>query len=132
MNLVVDTSVIVAILISEPTREKLIHLTRGVDLIAPSSVHWEVGNALAAMLKRKRISIAQVRTVIAAYSAIPIRLVEVDLLEAMEIVAAHGIYAYDAYLIACARENRCDLISLDRGLLRAARDAQVIVVEVIS
>jgi len=132
MNLVVDTSVIVAILMSEPTREKLIHLTRGVDLIAPSSVHWEVGNALAAMLKRKRISIAQVRTVIAAYSAIPIRLVEVDLLEAMEIAAALGIYAYDAYLIACARENRCDLISLDRGLLRAARDAQVIVVEVIS
>ena len=132
MNLVVDTSVIVAILISEPTREKLIHLTRGVDLIAPSSVHWEVGNALAAMLKRKRISIAQVRTVIAAYSAIPIRLVEVDLLEAMEIAAAHGIYAFVAYLIACARENRCDLISLDRGLLRAARDAQVIVVEVIS
>lgn len=82
------------------------------------------------MLKRRRISVAQTRTVAAAYSKTPIRLLEVDLLEAMEIAAAHGIHAYDAYLIACARENRCNLISLNKGLLRVARDAQVGVVEV--
>jgi predicted nucleic acid-binding protein len=130
MNLVVDTSVIMAVLTGEPTREKLIHRTRGVDLVAPASVHWEIGNALTAMLKRKRISLAQVGVVLTAYASIPIRFVDVDLEEAMEIAAAQSIYAYDAYVVACARQQRCRLVSLDRGLLNAATAAGIGVLEV--
>ena len=125
MNLVVDTSVLIAVLASEPERVKLVHLTRGADLLAPASVHWEVGNALAAMLKRKRMAADQLRPVIRAYEMIPIRFVDVDLQNSLEIAAAHDLYAYDAYVIACAQENRCKLISLDKGLLRAAKAAGV-------
>jgi predicted nucleic acid-binding protein len=103
---------------------------RGVDLIAPPSVHWEVGNALAAMLKRNRINREQVRIVLNAYEEIPIRFVEIDLSTAMELAADHNLYAYDAYILTCARENRCSLISLDKGLLRAARRAGLSIVEV--
>ena len=60
MKLIVDTSVIIAVLANEPIKEKLIALTKGVELIAPMSVHWEVGNAFSAMLKRKRIDISNV------------------------------------------------------------------------
>jgi predicted nucleic acid-binding protein len=130
MNLVVDTSVLIAVITSEPERVKLIQQTQGVDLLAPSSVHWEVGNALAAMLKRKRIASDQLRPIIRAYEQIPIRFVEVDLQRALEIAVDHDLYAYDAYIIACARENRCSLISLDKGLLQAARAAGVGFLEV--
>jgi predicted nucleic acid-binding protein len=130
MTVVVDTSVLIAVLTDEPERQKLIQTTRGVDLIAPPSVHWEVGNALAAMLKRNRINREQVRIVLGAYEEIPIRFVEIDLSTAMELAADHDLYAYDAYILACARENRCGLISLDKGLLKAARRAGLSIVEV--
>ena len=59
MALVVDTSVILAVVLNEPTKAVLIRLTTGADLIAPLSLHWEIGNALSAMLKRKRITEAE-------------------------------------------------------------------------
>ncbi len=130
MNLVVDTSVVVAVLVNEPERAKLVRLTERADLLAPGSVHWEVGNALAAMLKRSRIALAQIQTALDAYDSIPIRFVDVDLSAAMTIAAEYGLYAYDSYVIACAVANRCRLISLDHGLLAAAAKAGVRTVEV--
>jgi predicted nucleic acid-binding protein len=41
-----------------------------------------------------------------------------------------GIYAYDAYFIACAQRRRCPLVSLDRGLLAAAAGVSVQTIEV--
>ena len=130
MNLVVDTSVLIAVLVSEPERAQLIRQTEGYDLIAPGSVHWEIGNALAAMLKRKRITHGQVRATLIAYEKIPIRFRDVDMQMAMDIAHEHDLYAYDAYIIACARESRCPLISLDKNLMNAARKAHVSIVEV--
>jgi predicted nucleic acid-binding protein len=130
VKLVVDTSVLIAVLTAEPDRDKIVRQTVGADLLAPHSVHWEVGNALAAMLKRNRINRDQVRAALKAYEQIPIRFVDVDLSAALEVAADYGLYAYDAYIIACASENQCALISLDRGLLHAAKTARVNVVEV--
>jgi predicted nucleic acid-binding protein len=116
MNLVVDTSVLIAVLVSEPERSKIIKETESCDLLAPGSVHWEIGNELAAMLKRRRISLDQVKAVLLAYEKIPIRFRDVDMQIAMDLAHEHDLYAYDAYIIACARESRCPLISLDKNL----------------
>ena len=129
-NLVVDTSVLVAVLVSEPERVRLIELTRNADLIAPGSVHWEIGNALAAMMKRKRLDLEQAVAVLRAYEEIPIRFRDVDLQFAMEIASDHNLYAYDAYVIACAHEHRCAMMTLDIRLAQAAKQAHVSVVEV--
>jgi predicted nucleic acid-binding protein len=130
MNLVIDTSVIIAVLTSEPERGRLVDLTAGADLIAPTSVHWEVGNALAAMFKRGRIERRQIRQVLKAYERIPIRYVDIPLIDALELAMEYGLYAYDAYVLACAMGQRCRLISLDKGLVRAAGAAGVGVLEV--
>ncbi len=130
MNLVIDTSVLIAVLVSEPERAQIIRQTEGYDLIAPGSVHWEIGNALAAMLKRKRITHEQVKATLLSYEKIPIRFRDVDMQMAMDIAYENDLYAYDAYIIACARESRCPLISLDKNLLNAARKAHVSLVEV--
>jgi predicted nucleic acid-binding protein len=130
MNLVVDTSVLIAVLVSEPEREKLVRLTKNADLVAPGSVHWEIGNALAAMIKRKRIDRGQAQAVLKAYERIPIRFRDVDLDLAMQVASDHDLYAYDAYVLVCAREHRCPLITLDRNLAQAAKQARVSVVEV--
>ena len=130
MNVVVDTSVLIAVLAGEPEKQKLINLTRGMDLLAPASVHWEIGNALAAMLKRKRIADDQIPAILEAYDQIPIRFIDVNLAASLQIAADYDLYAYDAYIITCAQENRCSLISLDNVLCKAALTARVKVLEV--
>jgi predicted nucleic acid-binding protein len=130
MKLVVDTSVLVAVLVSEPERDRIIAMTEDTDLVAPQSVHWEVGNALSAMVKKQRITVAQALKAVDAYERIPIRFVETNLHEAVAIAGGRGLYAYDAYLIASAKEQRCSMMTLDKALLEAARESGVAVVEV--
>jgi predicted nucleic acid-binding protein len=130
MDLVVDASVLLAVLTSEPERARIIELTQDVDLLAPPSVHWEIGNALSAMLKRGRLNTVQATAVLKNYERVPIRFVEVSLPESIQISAERRIYAYDVYLIACARDQKCRLISLDKALLQAATDSGVQTVEV--
>ena len=130
MDIVVDTCVLIAVIVNEPLKGTLVRLTTGADLVAPHSVHWEIGNALSAMLKRGRITVAQAVQAVHAYERIPIRFVDVELAEALRIADAQGIYAYDAYLIRCAAKYGAPLLSLDRGLVAAARDAGTSVLEV--
>jgi predicted nucleic acid-binding protein len=130
MELVVDTSVLLAVLTGEPERPKLLSLTVGADLIAPMSVHWEVGNALSAMLKRNRISLKQAQSALAAYEKIPLRHVDVSIANSIRIAAELAIYAYDAYLIECAHSRRIPLLSLDKGLHEAAKRWGVSIEEV--
>ena len=100
------------------------------ELLAPGSVHWEVGNAFSALLKRSRLRLSEVQAVLAAYGWIPIRFVDVDLAGALELVNRFGLYAYDAYLMACARRQRAPLLTLDARLRRAATEAGVALMEV--
>lgn len=130
MDIVVDTSVIIAVIANEPEKERLIELTQGSDLIAPHSVHWEIGNAFSAMLRRKRITGEQALRAIEVYRRIPIRFVDVELEVSLQIADRLGIYAYDAYLIQCALRYRSPLLSLDENLLSSARHMKARVLEV--
>jgi predicted nucleic acid-binding protein len=128
--LVVDTSVLIAVLTGEASRPALLRHTRQAELVAPASVHWEVGNACSALLKRRKATPAQIRRILAAYARIPIRFVEVELEPALALAAEHGLYAYDAYLLACAQNQRAPLLTLDRGLARVAAATGIAVEEI--
>ncbi len=130
MNLLTDTSIILAVLTSEPERARILQMTKDANLIAPASVHWEVGNALSAMIKRGRLTAAQAKAVLKNYEKIPIRFVEVGLADSVELAAEQNMYAYDAYLVICARQQHCRIMSLDRALLRIAGSVGVDVLEV--
>jgi predicted nucleic acid-binding protein len=130
MNVVVDASVLIAVISGETERERLIKLTRGFDLIAPGSIYWEVGNAFSAMLKRKRANIHQVLMALEAFHNIPIRYVDIDLDSSLEIAARFGIYAYDAYLIECATRYKAPVLTLDKNLIECTRQLDIGVVEV--
>jgi predicted nucleic acid-binding protein len=131
MDIVIDASAIIAVIAQEPQRDILIEVTRGTDLLAPHSVHWEIGNAFSAMIRRNRITLEQAFAAIRAYKGIPVRLLDIDLEASLEIADRLGLYAYDAYLIRCALQYNAPLISLDRGLIRAAQELDVQVIEVV-
>ncbi len=130
MDIVVDTSVIIAVIADEPEKPLLISKTQSGDLFAPHSLYWEIGNAFSAMLKRNRITLNQAKTAIAIYQQIPLNLVEIDLEQALELADRLQIYAYDAYVIACAINQSCPLLTLDSGLSYAAKAAGIDIVEV--
>lgn len=129
-NMVIDASILIAVVTNEPKKAKLVQLTQNVDLIAPHSIHWEIGNAFSAMLKRNRITVVQAVQAIEAYQKIPVRLVDVELDETIKLVDKLNIYAYDAYLIRCAIKYKSPLLSLDQSLVNSAISIKAQIVEV--
>jgi predicted nucleic acid-binding protein len=130
MKLVVDTSVIIAVIANEAEKSRLIALTRDTELLAPASLPWEIGNAFSAMLRRNRITLEQSLKAIAAYRQISLRLIPVDLSHALRVAEELNIYAYDAYMVAVAQRHNCALISLDQHLRRSAASLGIEVLEV--
>jgi predicted nucleic acid-binding protein len=130
MNIVVDASVIIAVIVNESSKPDIIQATQGADLIAPASIHWEIANAFSAMFKRNRLSLTDALKAIAIYQNIPIRFVEVELEESLRIANQLSIYAYDAYLLRCAQKQKAPLFSLDKALLRWAKELKLQVIEV--
>lgn len=119
-HLVIDTSALLAVLLNEPARPALISATEGYDLVGAPTLPWEVGNALVAGFRRNRLSASQIRQAWASYQTVPVRLAEIDAEHALEIALEAGVYAYDAYVLETARAERLPLLTLDRGLERAA------------
>ncbi len=130
MEVTVDASALIAVIANEAQKTVLIELTREADLIAPSSIHWEIGNAFSAMLKRQRVTIDQAIQALQIYRRIPVRFVEIELVDALELAAELNIYAYDAYLLRCVAKYRAPLLTLDDKLMKLAKQKGFGVLEV--
>ena len=130
MDIVIDTSALVAVIVGEPERDKVIKLTTGFSLIGPGSIPWEVGNAFSAMFKQNRITLEEARKGLAIFEGIPLRYIRVDFENALEISKQDKLYAYDAYFIECAIRNKAPFLTLDRKLKTAAQNYNVRTLEV--
>lgn len=130
MRFVVDTSSIVAVIVGESEKAKLVELTQDATIVVPPSIEWEVGNAFSAMLKRARITLDEAIEAIKIYQEISMEVIPVDLIEAVRIAGKYNIYAYDAYILQCAIENGLPLISLDQRLIEIAKREAIQVIEV--
>ena len=130
MELVIDASAILAVLFCEPQREALIAVTSAAALLTHGSTPWEIGNALVAGWRRKRLTPAQMAAAWSSFQAVPLRLVEVDVPRALRLAVEHGLYAYDSYVLEAALVRRAPLLTLDERLARAAKQAGVATLEV--
>ena len=131
MRIVVDTSVLIAVIADEPEKARIIELTKGAVIVAPPSVKWEIGNAFSAMLKRSRLTLEQALDAIDVYQSITLEIAEIDLKGAVGLAGRYNIYAYDAYILQCAIEYELLLISLDNNLIKIAKQEGIQVIEVI-
>jgi predicted nucleic acid-binding protein len=130
MEVVIDASVLIAVITNEDEKEKLVALTSEAELIAPLSVHWEIGNAFSSLLKRKRLTLDEALQAIEIYLEIPVRFVEVELTESVALANELSLYAYDAYLLECALKYRLPLLTLDNRLAQAAKEKRIQVLEI--
>jgi len=124
-KIVIDTSAIIAVIVGESQRERIIQLTENKQLVAPHSLHWEIGNAFSAFFKRKRITLEQAIEAIHLYQQIPIEFVEPNLVDTLKIAAKFNIYAYDAYLLTTALTTKLPLLTLDKQLNELAKQLNI-------
>jgi len=130
MKIIIDTSVVIAVITNEKHKLILINQTKGAHLLAPASLPFEIGNAISAMFKRDRISLDQAHLALEAFQKIPIQLCDIQLNKSVELAHVLGIYAYEAYFLECAQNNKAPLLSLDNGLIDAARKIGLKAIEV--
>lgn len=130
MDIVIDTSALLAVIVGEPERDRIVELTSGHMLIGPGAIPWEIGNAFSAMLKRRRVTVVEAQEGLRIFRTVPLRFVTVDMAHAISLAHQVGMYAYDAYFLECAARHAAPLLTLDRGLKRAAKVAGIRLLEV--
>lgn len=129
--IVIDTSVIIAVASNEKHKDRLVSITLGQELIAPQSVRWEIGNAFSSLLKRKMISLNSALSAMEICLSIPIRYADLEPDECLKIASEFNICAYDAYILRCAIKYKSSLLTLDKSLLRIAKQKGIEVLEVL-
>ncbi|RZB33725.1 MAG: hypothetical protein SRB2_03836 [Desulfobacteraceae bacterium Eth-SRB2] len=130
MDIVIDTSALIAVIVGEPERKRIVEFTTGNTLIGPGSIPWEIGNAFSAMFKQDRLTLDEAQKGLAIFASIPFRYVEPDFVNALKISKQAKMYAYDAYFLDCAIRHKAPLLTLDRKLKAFAQNLNVETMEV--
>lgn len=129
ITVTLDTSAVLAVLLNESSKPQLVEATEGVLVVGAPSLPWEVGNALIAGLRKRRLTAQAVEVAWQSYTRVPVRLAQIDIASALKLAAAAGVYAYDAYVLETARQEGAPLLTLDAALLRVARAMNLPVLE---
>jgi predicted nucleic acid-binding protein len=127
MDILLDASAIMAIILNETNKEVVIKLTRGSTLSAPAMISYEIGNALISLYKRHKLTENEVIGAYNDFREIPIRTLDVNMEKALKISCKYNVYAYDAYYLETAKRLKLPLITFDIPMKNAALDMGVIV-----
>lgn len=135
---VLDASVTLAWCFADESTERteaiLDWLANGAQAITPPIWPFEVANALLTAERRRRISVAQVTSVLRRIAALPIAVDAVRLDHAFEQVVSFArqeqLTEYDASYVELALRERLPLATLDDRLGRAARNAGITLVKI--
>jgi predicted nucleic acid-binding protein len=128
MEIIVDASAIMAVIVKEPERDLVIQVTRDAVIISPDMVSYEIANGLTKMMKKKIIEKEQMIHAFQYFKRIPIRTIEIDIEEALEIAWNYKIYAYDAcYLEAAVRLN-LPLLTFDGNMIRVGKEIGITII----
>ncbi|MBW1694658.1 MAG: type II toxin-antitoxin system VapC family toxin [Deltaproteobacteria bacterium] len=130
MDIVIDTSALIAVIVGEPERNRIVEFTTGNTLIGPGSIPWEIANAFSAMFRQNRLIIDEAQKGLVIFDSIPLRYIKPDFVNALKISKQMNMYAYDAYFLDCAIRHKAPLLMLDRKLKTAAQNLNIETMEV--
>ena len=129
MTIISDTNIFLAVALDEPEKNRIIQLSAGTVANAPEILPYELGNALSAMIKRKKIAQVEGLAAYTAASTIPVRLLSVDVQESLRLAIEFNIYAYDAYFLQCAKATSYPLLTLDKKMRKIATELHIDLLE---
>jgi predicted nucleic acid-binding protein len=125
MEVILDASAIMAVILNEPNRNKVISLTEDATLLSPEVIPFEIGNALISLFKKHKISEEKLIEAYRNYALIPLRNIKVDIEKALKIACKYKIYAYDAYYLEIAYRLKVPLITFDMNMKKVGLDLKL-------
>ena len=125
MEILLDASAIMAIILNEPSRNEVISLTENAILLCPEIISFEIGNALINLFKKRKISEPELLEAYKNYTSIPIRNIKVNVEKALKIACKYKIYAYDAYYLEIAYRLKLPLITFDVPMKKVGIDLKI-------
>lgn len=109
-------------------------LANGVEAITPAIWPFEVANALLAGEKRKRVTVAQVTSILRRIADLPISVDPVQTSDAFQqvlpLARQTGLTEYDAAYLELALRRGLPLATLDVRLEKAAKDAGIVLLRI--
>lgn len=129
MKIIADTSVLLAVVLDEPERTRMLELSMGNELVAPEILPFEMANALTALAKRKAFGVQELMAVWDSLELIVVELRAVEIRSALDLALGLSIYAYDAYFLECALRLHMPILTLDSKMKRHARQLGIAVLE---
>jgi predicted nucleic acid-binding protein len=127
MDVLLDASAIMAIVLNEPNKDIVIRLTKGSTLLSSEMIPYEIGNALISLYKSHKLMEKEVIEAYNCFTKIPIRSLNVNMEKALEISCKYRIYAYDAYYLEIAKRLKLPLITFDISMKNVALDMSITV-----
>jgi predicted nucleic acid-binding protein len=118
--LVVDASVINALLFDEPQRDEALTRMHGKQLYAPQLLDYEVAT-VAVHKVRRGLSPTAAEAALRLYESTDIRLLDADVSALLALAEQYRLTAYDAAYLWVAAELKAPLATFDRKLGEAAQ-----------
>ena len=125
MDVLLDASAIMAIILNEPNRDIVVNLTKEATLLSPEMISFEIGNALVSLFKRHKLNEMDVLKAYEDFTKIPIRALKPDMGKALKISCKYNIYAYDAYYLETAYRLKLPLITFDGNMTTVGKDMKI-------
>jgi predicted nucleic acid-binding protein len=120
-KLVVDASVVVAILFGEPTADEAHGWLRGRALCAPQTLDAEVTSAGLNKIRRRTLDLKQVAAAIENYSTFDVERYSIAPTAVLALAARYALSAYDACYLWLAESLGAPLATFDARLGEAAQ-----------
>jgi predicted nucleic acid-binding protein len=117
--LVLDCSVLCAVLFDEATRDEALRHLSGKDLHAPTLLDHEVAN-VAVRKQRQNLPAESIAMALADYADQPISLHRTDITAQVALARQYGLSGYDAAYLWLAAELKAPLATFDVKLGQAA------------
>ena len=126
MKYVIDSSVMIKWLLTEPDSDKALRLRDDLrssvhELLSPDIFTVEASHALTRAERQSRILVGQARALLLDILTTPpnIHPFQPFLLRAIDISSTVRIGVYDCIYVALAEQERCELVTADTTLVRA-------------
>ena len=122
MEILLDASAIMAVIVKEPERDLVIKLTKETVIVSPNMVSYEIANALTKMMKKKVIEKERMINAYNYFKKIPVKTIKIDMKKALEIAWEYNIYAYDACYLESGKRLGLPLLTFDSNMARIGKE----------
>ena len=119
-DIVIDASCVLSFLLNQKGSKNVVSIVGENQLVAPSCLPFEIGNAISKLIKRKLISVYEGVSVFHEFARIPIRLIEPDIPNSIVIAGESESYAYDCYYLNIASQMVLPLFTYDDKMKETA------------